>query len=271
MKTLLVYAPVIHAGYQKLINVLNPERILVVSDEVANQFDKRRKDIRALHSLEIVRMLRTLHPSIVVQEFNGQNIFYEGETIHMPVEDISDDISSNFLVGRKIIWESVFLRYDSKKSKSPEEIIPDRVISKDDESVAPILTLLSEDAQKSPDWFRQVSAAVVKGGEVLSLCHNKHSPSDVVTYALGDPRSNSVKGMDTNVGKPAHAEPLACFLAGVEGTRGADLFVTTFPCPQCANFLQFTGLRSLCFVEGYSLVNGAEDLRGAGIEIIKVE
>ena len=268
MRVLLMYMPVVHAGYIALIKKIKPEVILIVSDEIANRFDKRRKDIRALSSKEIIEVLRGLFPEILTCEYKGDPLPDDSQ-VHMPVEDISDDLIENYPLGN-VAWESVFLRYDSKKSKSPEEIIPDAVVSRDDPSVKAILEMLEKEAAKSPDWWRQVAAAVVKDGKVLSLRYNIHQPSNAVTYALGDPRGNAQKGVSTNVGKVAHAEPLACFHAGVEGCIGADLFATTFPCPQCANFISFTKIRRLIFVEGYAMVNGAEDLRSAGIEIVKV-
>lgn len=271
MKTLLMYMPVVHVGYLSLIEKLVPDRILIISDEIANKFDKRRKDIRALKSDQIIFLVKNLFPNVIVESFFENTRVEDYEEIHMPVEDISENILANYLVGKVIFWENVFLRYDSKKSMAPEEVVPDRTVQSTDPDIAAIVSQLRDEAVKSPDWWRQISAAVVKDGKVVSLCHNTHVPSDVVTYALGDPRSNAQKGVATNVSKAAHAEPAACFLAGVEGCKGASLFVTTFPCPQCANFLTLTGLASLYFVEGYAMVDGAENLRAAGIEIVKVE
>lgn len=269
-KTLVMYMPVVHAGYLKLIRDIQPDSILIISDEIAGKYDKRRKDIRALTSQEIIVSVRGLFPGISIGEFDGQNIPKDG-VIHMPVEDISENILADFLQGVEVVWETVFLRYDSKKSAAQQKVVPDRIVSSvDDLTIKTILSALSEDAKKSPDWWRKISAAVVRDGKVLSLCHNVHVPSNVITYALGDPRSNAQQGVATNISKSAHAEPAACFMAGVEGCEGADLFVTTFPCPQCANFLTFTKLKSLYFVEGYAMVDGAEDLRRAGIEIVKV-
>lgn len=268
MKTLLMYMPVVHAGYLKLISELRPDCIFIVSDEIAEKYDKRRKDIRAIHSSECVALLRTLFSDRYIAEFNGSHL--PQGSIHMPIEDISDDILKDYLHGRNVVWESVFLRYDSKKSKEHEEIIPDRIVFEDHPDIAPIVALLQKERVKSPDCWRQVSASVVKNGKVLSLCCNKHVPSDAVTGALGDPRSNSQKGLATNVSKAAHAEPIACFLAGVEGCCGASLFSSTFPCPQCANFISFTKLRNLYYMEGYAMLNGVQDLHAAGIEIVKI-
>lgn len=269
MKTLLMYMPVVHAGYLALIRKLEPDMILIVSDEIADKYDKRRKDIRALRSTEIVAAACTLFPDTDVREYVGEEL-PQGATIHMPVEDISENILADYLVGREVVWESVFLRYDSKKSMAQEEVVPDRTVSRSDPFIARMFSLLSEEARKSPDVWRQVAASIEKDEKILSLRHNIHQPSDVVTWALGDPRSNSQKGIATNVGKVAHAEPLACFDAGKENCVGANLFASTFPCPQCANFISFTGIKSLYFVEGYAMVNGAEDLRSAGIEIVRV-
>lgn len=266
-----MYMPVVHVGYTTLIEKLAPDRILIISDETANKFDKRRKDIRALKSDQIIFLVKNLFPNVAVESFSENTSIEDYEEIHMPVEDISENILAHYLAEKVIIWESVFLRYDSKKSMTPQEVIPDRVVSRTDPAIAVIIAQLENEAAKSPDWWRQVPASVVKDGKVLSLCRNVHVPSDVITYALGDPRSNAQKGIATNVGKAAHAEPLACFLAGVEGCKDAILYVGTFPCPQCANFIMFTGIKSLYFVEGYAMVDGAENLRSQGIEIVKVE
>lgn len=271
MKTLVMYMPVVHAGYLALIRNLHPDMILIVSDEIADKYDKRRKDIRALRSVEIVRVLHSLFPSqgIIVNEFLGLNLPQEGD-IHMPVEDISENLLEDYLGNRKVVWESVFLRYDSKKSKEPQEIIPDRTVSKSDPEIASILLQLEEDAAKSPDWWRQISSCVEKDSNILSLCRNVHVPSDAVTGALGDPRSNSQKGLDMNITKAAHSEARALFEAGKENCVGANLYTKTFPCPYCGNLIFFSGIKSLYFVEGYSVANIAEDLRGAGIELVRI-
>ena len=53
--------------------------------------------------------------------------------------------------------------------------------------------------------------------------------------------------------------------------EGCDLYVTTFPCPPCAHISAFTGIKHLFYMDGYSLVAGAEVLQAKDVEIIRVE
>ena len=89
-KVLLMYIPVPHAGYLVLIRKLAPSKVLVVSDEIAEKFDKRRKDLRANKSSEIVLMLKSVFPELDIGEFGADTVFDPAGVIHMPIEDISE-------------------------------------------------------------------------------------------------------------------------------------------------------------------------------------
>jgi dCMP deaminase len=52
--------------------------------------------------------------------------------------------------------------------------------------------------------------------------------------------------------------------------EGADLYVTTFPCPGCAHQIVTAGIRRIFYRDGYSLVEASETLKHHGIEVIRV-
>ncbi|HEV7439295.1 MAG TPA: nucleoside deaminase [Methylobacterium sp.] len=86
-----------------------------------------------------------------------------------------------------------------------------------------------------------VGAAVVRGGAVLAVAHNR-------PRALHDPT--------------AHAEILAiraaCAAIGDERLIDCDLYVTLEPCPMCAGAISFARIRRLYFA--------APDPKGGGVE-----
>ncbi|GJE60483.1 nucleoside deaminase [Methylobacterium trifolii] len=86
-----------------------------------------------------------------------------------------------------------------------------------------------------------VGAAIVRGGAVIAVAHNR-------PRALHDPT--------------AHAEILAiraaCGILQDERLPGCDLYVTLEPCPMCAGAISFARIRRLYF--------GASDPKGGGVE-----
>jgi deoxycytidylate deaminase len=53
--------------------------------------------------------------------------------------------------------------------------------------------------------------------------------------------------------------------------EGADLYVTTFPCPACARLIAESGFRRCYFSGGYSVLDGDGILRAAGVELFWVD
>ena len=52
--------------------------------------------------------------------------------------------------------------------------------------------------------------------------------------------------------------------------NGADLYVTTFPCPACARLIAESGLRRCYFTGPYSVLDGDKVLHAAGVELLWV-
>lgn len=89
----------------------------------------------------------------------------------------------------------------------------------------------------------------------------------------GDPRAIFNKGVHIELSSYLHAEAHVIAEAARRGiaTEGADLYVTTFPCPVCAKLLAATGIARLYYRDGYSVLDGEEVLLGAGIEIVQAQ
>jgi dCMP deaminase len=53
--------------------------------------------------------------------------------------------------------------------------------------------------------------------------------------------------------------------------RGADLYVTTFPCPACARLIAEAGVGRCFFAGPYSVLDGEDVLRAAGVKLFWVD
>ena len=50
-------------------------------------------------------------------------------------------------------------------------------------------------AARSVDWWRQVGAALRFADGTMAAATNDHHPHELAPYAVGDPRSNFIKGV----------------------------------------------------------------------------
>jgi dCMP deaminase len=129
-----------------------------------------------------------------------------------------------------------------------------------------------KEAQKSPDWWRQVGSVIVKNGEIIFSGYNKHKPTEQTSYINGDPRSNFDAGKNIEVSIALHGEAGLIATAAREGIslQGASIYVTTFPCPNCAMLIMQSGIKKVYYKDGYSLLHAEEMFQSAGIEIVQV-
>ena len=81
------------------------------------------------------------------------------------------------------------------------------------------------------------------------------------------------RGVHIELTTDAHAESRLISEAANRGISiaGADLYVTTFPCPPCAKVVAPSGIRRCYFASGYAMLDGERVLRDADIEIVFVE
>ena len=167
---------------------------------------------------------------------------------------------------------NVFLRW-TKQISATEQIVPEDRIITQGSFENDVLARLEQVAQQSPDWWRQIAAAIVKDNKIVATAYNAHYPSQHALSINGDPRSNFDAGQGQGIYTSIHAEASALAQAARKGIAvdGADVYVTTFPCPTCARSLVEAGVKRVFYKHGYSLLDAEEILKGSGIEIILVK
>ncbi len=273
-KVVILYAPALHEGYVRFFKKHADADFFLISDEIRAEITKEipyyGRDIRAISSVEMLKALSGL--GFKVKEIDIKEIQNSKAEVIMPDEDISHEIHTKFFPDNKVTFESVFLRWDRKISTTEFEVKPDRVISENDFDKEMVRTAVAE-GQKSSDWWRMVGALAVKNGKILFSNHNTHMPRPDNPNVLGDPRSNFNAGEAQGVFTSIHAEASIIAEAARKGEalEGVHLYVSTFPCPNCARLIVRSGIKKIFYTSGYSLVDAEDILKIGGVEIVQVK
>lgn len=269
-KLLAGYIPVIHQGYLDIIEAHRSDQIGVFDHTITSRFEYLRKDIRSLETDAVVNILSNLGYaalSLSLDEFHQQA--GEPQQITLFDDDISRDLH-NELVNplASFTFESPFLRWDRRNTATNTTVQPDRIISHNDE----IVKMLFQEANKSSDWWRHVAAGIIDGESIITT-HNRAMPHEYVNFIDGDPRITESRGSNIEKSVFIHAEADLIAHMAQEGiqTKGKEIFVTTFPCPNCAKLIAASGIKTCYFIEGYATLDGQRVLQDAGVEIVKID
>lgn len=273
-KTLVAYVPALHQGYINFFKN-NFGVLYLLSSELVREVPRMERDIRAIAPEEMQKVVSALGIFEEVKILNKENVeVLEGtDEVTMPDEDVSRHFAETYLKDKKVDYVPTFLRWDGHNAlKKTAPQAADRVVSID-AFHKEIMQKAYEQAQKSPDWWRNIGAIIVKDNKIIATGFNRPLPSDQTHNIFGDPRSNFDYGVSYDLSKFVHAEAGLIALAAKQGTslEGASIFVTTFPCPVCAKSLALAGIKKVYYTEGYSLLDAEDILKGAGVEIVKVE
>jgi dCMP deaminase len=233
------------------------------------------KDIRALpaslikDSISAWGRFKTIE---VLGQKDWATIASSGAKMIMPDEDVMHELAEKNLPGKDVVFDTIFLRWDKHKSTEGKPVEADQTISSKD-SDREIVSLLKSEAKKSPDWWRNIGAAVVKDGKVILIRHNHAVPSGSLPYTEGDPRSNFHQGVNIELSLVLHAEAGLIADAARQGIslEGAEMYATTFPCPPCAKLVAYSGMKKLYYADGYGVLDGERVLKSKGVEIIFVD
>jgi dCMP deaminase len=164
------------------------------------------------------------------------------------------------------------LRWDRHNSFAGQPGAADQEIS-EKEFDKKMCGLAEEEAQKSSDWWRRIGAVLVKDSKIVLVNHNRHTPSEHMPYAVGDPRNAYNKGVAVELGTSIHSEAGIIAEAASKGIslEGASLYVSTFPCPPCAKLIAYSGIKNLYYTSGYGVLDGENVLKARGVKIIFVK
>lgn len=269
----LAYVPVVHQGTLDFFNKYPGKIYLLDNVEGAQEYVHFERDIRALRAADIERELRAhgFAEVAVIAPSALRDLGVHGEVIS-PKDEAIEFFIKKYAPELTVKYVDAFLRWTKIISTQEFVVPPHRIISHDAFAQATIAAL-GEEAGKSADWWRQIAAAVVREGRVLFADHNRHLPSDHALVINGDPRSNFDAGQYPDIYTSIHAEAALVARAAREGVslKGADLYVTTFPCSNCARLITEAGIVRVYYDKGYSRLDAEEILKSADIEIVKVE
>lgn len=277
VKAILSYVPVVHRGYLDFFKRhIDAYRLYIFGEELIGEFDHLRKEIRALTPDEASRALCLADfPLAATLKIAGKSdlalLRKGGWEVVMPDEDISRELARRHLRGCQVEFDSVFLRWDRKNSLRDLPVNYDRKVPLRG-LTGELMRLAAEASRKASNWWRQVGAVAAKNGRVLLIAHNTHAPSPHLPYFEGDPRNNFKRGVHIELSTDHHAEARLISEAARRGIAlsGADLYVTTFPCPPCAKLIAYSGVRRLYYGSGYAMLDGERILKANSVEIILV-
>lgn len=266
-KNLFVYLPVVHKGILEIIKKEDFDTVFVIDDALSLMImPKIRKEIRALKSKEIVSVLNVLSKTETILVSSEKEVYEKAKNCNNFL--INDEFSRELdeKINVNFYFLNGFLRWDGLNGSLREDIYLE-------ENPQSFIELASKIASFSSDFWRRVGAVATKENEILISAYNEHLPTEYSPYINGDPRGSFTKGQNIEISTAIHAEANLIANAARKGValEGSDIWVTTFPCPNCAKLIAKTGFKRCYFLEGYSMLEGEELLREHGIEIIKIE
>ena len=278
MKQIIIaYVPVIHRGYLKFFQKYPAADLYLLNQDIANQWRPLQKDIRALSpeqiriSLESLKLVSTVKVIDLNELKKIAQLQVADRELIMPDEVIMHELADQYFADWPVKFDNIFLRWDAKKSIQPQPVDPDVEITSD-QFHQQFMHAAQELADKSADWWRQIGALIVKDGRVLLTATNQHVPEIQQPYIDGDPRADFHKGDHIEISTALHAEASLIAQAARQGLslEGSALYITTFPCPNCAKLIAYSGIKEVYFKDGYAMLDGETILKSQDIKIIKV-
>lgn len=274
-EAVVAYVPALHAGYLAFFRKNKRKDFYLLGSSLVSLTPRMERDIRALSPGEAKQAIEALElfPAVsILEKRNAKHALKKYKKVLLPDEDTSRNFARAFLRKGQVAFTSVFLRWDKRISTAEFIVPPDRVVSAKSKDLA-FLREAAKESVQSPDWWRQIGAVLVKGNAIVLRAYNRHFPNNGTSALMGDPRSNFDYGEQPDIYLSIHAEADIVAQAARAGVslKNADIFVTTFPCPNCARLLARAGIRRLYYAKGYSSLDAEDVLRAASVEIVLVK
>ena len=273
---LLLYLPVLHAGYEALLaRHADADEVLLLGRSLLAHDPALAKEVRALDPERAAQYLRAVLPTAVrVVEDVDLPDAVTADVLVAADEQVVRDVVERFGLAQRagVVLERTFLRWDRAWSRAQRVVGHDAVAGLP--GVAHTFIAQAADvAAHSSDWWRQVGAVAARDGQLLAQAHNRHLPTEYAPYLNGDPRNAFSRGVEVELSTAIHAEAGVVARAAREGVSllGADLYVSTFPCPGCARLVAAAGFARCFFAGPYALLDGEDVLRAAGVELVWVD
>lgn len=278
---LFAYVPVLHRGYQEFFaKYQNAELYLLDREDLLDfeELEYLKKDIRVLDLSLAKQAIRSwgifkLVESIKISELEQQKYSNDTAQLIFTNDDIGHFIAERFFKNYpNKIFESIFLRWDKNLMNQQHEVSNNIVISQKEFEQKTMAKAFMESG-KSSDWWRHVGSLIFKNGQLVMAGHNQHLPTNDQQYKNSDPRISFTSGVGADFSSSIHAEANLIALAAKQGVSldGAEMFVTTFPCPVCAKQIAVAGIKKVYYAKGYAVLDGLEIFQSFGVEIVLVK
>jgi dCMP deaminase len=274
MKNVVAYVPVLHGGYITFFKKYQGALYLVGPDFVSEELPRLIRDLRQVDVGEMARAIQGLNIFEKVDILTSENVRVlntKGVEVVMPDEDISHELQKKYFTESAVSYENVFLRWDKPITLRELEVSPDKVISNEAFDFD-FIQEASQEAKKSSDWWRQIGAVVVRDKEIVLRGHNKYVPTDYNLFATGNPRDNFDAGEHPEIYTSIHSEASIIAQAAREGVslKGTHIYVTTFPCANCARLIAEAGITKVYYRDGYSVLDAEDIFKAYKIEVVLV-
>jgi dCMP deaminase len=261
--------------FEKNLIVKQKGDIYIFDQKLINSFVHLTRDLRVIDPKKTILALKPLlakRKIALASEKILKDLNKKKAEITMPEDEVCHVVAEKYLKDCKITHVSTFLRWNRIITLAEHEIPKHRKITKEDFHREYIRQAENE-TQKSSDWWRQIASVVVREGKVLFKSHNHHLPTDHHLHTFGDPRSNFDAGQHPEIYTSIHSEAAAIAEAAKKGhsLQGAIIYVTTFPCANCARLLAKAGIKEVYYSKGYSLLDAEKILNHFGIEVFLVQ
>lgn len=267
---LIAFVPVLHQGYLEFFSQHGGELGILGSDIIA-KITPLTRDLRTLDPELMKRAIESLSVMQSVRILSADDLrALQGVDVTMPDDEISHHLAAAHQL--RATFASYFLRWD-KMPATANKIPEHHQATNVDELHRMFMRQAQAEARCSADWWRQVGAIVAGDGKTVFAGHNHHLPTDFHLMQNGDPRSNFNAGERIDISTAIHAEASLIARAACDGVslKGSSMYVTTFPCPNCARLIAKSGIKRVYYAAGYSLLDAEDILKAHDVELIYVE
>jgi len=271
-KVLLLYIPVLHAGYLKLFKKYggNIDCLYILGKDISEEFAFFEEEIRAIdpETMKVLVESLSLFKSVQILDLSSLERL-RGANIITAKEGVVQRLIEKHFKGEAVVFDTVFLRWDEESVATQEPINHDKIST--DIFDREMIALASKEGAKTSDWWRKVGAVVVKDGEIIITAHNTHVPSEHSPYVHGDIRDFIEPGKHSDTSSALHSEKCVITEAARKVLEGTSIYLTVFPCPDCAKIIAYSGIKKCYFSSGHASFDGEKILKQQGVELIFVE
>lgn len=270
---LVLYVPVIHDGYRQLFRTYEKKTagLYVLGTSLISEHGYLEREIRALPPNDVCDILRATTQFPFIKVLGRRHIRTLRDTYIITAdEQITRRIAKRYFRRSRVQYVKSFLRWDEGFVDTKTPTTYDRISRLKNDRL--LMQIARSEAEKSSDWWRHVGAIIPLRNKLLAA-HNEHVPSEYAQYAHGDIRDFIPAGTKSDICSAIHAEKNLVAQAARDGTSllGRSLYVTTFPCSDCARVIAYAGIKKCFFGGGHASFDGVGVLKAYGVELIFVK